>query len=103
MIAYSDKKLEVLQRVTFDYFLKETNPQNGLVPDSTRQGAPCSIAPNGFALAGYPIGVERGFITRDDAINRTLTTLRFFWNSTQGPEPAAGRGTASFRRSTRRS
>ena len=55
--------------------------------DSTRQGSPCSIAPTGFALAGYPIGVERGFITRDDAIKRTLTTLRFFWNSPQGPQP----------------
>ena len=87
--SYPDKKLEVLQRLTFDYFLKETNPENGLVPDSTRQGAPCSIAPTGFALAGYPVGVERGFITRDDAIKRTLTTLRFFWNSPQGPEPDA--------------
>ena len=87
--SFSDKKLETLQRLTFDYFLKETNPENGLVPDSTRQGAPCSIAPTGFALAAYPVGVERGFITRNDAIKRTLTTLRFFWNSPQGPEPDA--------------
>ena len=86
---FSEKELEVLQRLTFDYFLKETNPQNGLVPDSTRQGAACSIAPTGFALAAYPVGVERGFITRDDAIRRTLSTLRFFWNSPQGPEPDA--------------
>jgi hypothetical protein len=77
--SYSDEKIETLQRLTFDYFLKETNPQNGLVPDSTRQGAPCSIAPTGFALAAYPVGVERGFITRKDAIKLTLTTLRFFW------------------------
>lgn len=87
--SFSDKKLEVLQRLTFDYFLKEANPQNGLVPDSTRQGAPCSIAPTGFALSAYPVGVEREFITREDAIRRTLMTLRFFWNSPQGPEPDA--------------
>ena len=86
---FSDRELEELQRLTFDYFLKETNPENGLVPDSTRQGAPCSIAPTGFALAAYPVGVERGFITRDDAIRRTLTSLRFFWNSPHGPEPDA--------------
>jgi hypothetical protein len=86
---FSDQKIETLQRLTFDYFLKETNLRNGLVPDSTRQGAPCSIAPTGFALAAYPIGVERGFITRNDAIKRTLTTLRFFWNSPHGPEPDA--------------
>ena len=86
---FSDRELAKLQRLTFDYFLKETNPENGLVPDSTRQGSPCSIAPTGFALAAYPVGVERGFITRDDAIRRTLTSLRFFWNSSQGQEPDA--------------
>jgi len=86
---FSNRELDELQRLTFDYFLKETNPTNGLVPDSTRQGAPCSIAPTGFALAAYPVGVERGFITRDDAIRRILTSLRFFVNSPQGPEPDA--------------
>ena len=87
--SFSDKKLETLQRLTFDYFLKETNPDNGLVPDSTRQGAPCSITPTGFALAAYPVGVERGFITRNEAIRRTLITLRFFWSSSHGPQPDA--------------
>jgi len=85
--SFSDQQLETLQRLTFDYFLKETNPENGLVPDSTRAGSPCSITATGFALAAYPVGVERGFITRKDAITRTLTTLRFFWNSAHGPEP----------------
>ena len=35
----SDKALEELQRATFGYFLKETNPANGLVPDNTRKGS----------------------------------------------------------------
>jgi hypothetical protein len=87
--SYSNQKIKTLQRLTFDYFLKETNSDNGLVPDSTRLGSPCSITPTGFALAAYPVGVERGFISRKDAIKRTLTTLRFFWNSSQGPEPDA--------------
>jgi hypothetical protein len=87
--SFPDTKLEVLQRLTFEYFQNETNPENGLVPDSTRQGAPCSIAATGFALSAYPVGVERGFITRNAAIKRTLTTLRFFWTSSHGPEPDA--------------
>ncbi len=87
--SYPDEKLEVLQRLTLDYFLKEANAENGLVPDSTRPGASCSIAPTGFALAAYAVGVERGFITRLDAIKRTLTTLRFFWESLQGADPDA--------------
>jgi hypothetical protein len=87
--SFSDQKLHTLQRLTFDYFLKETNPDNGLVPDSTREGAPCSITATGFSLAAYPVGVERGFIARQDAIKRTLTTLRFFGNCPQGREPDA--------------
>jgi hypothetical protein len=30
------------------------------------------------ALAAYPVGVERQLISRAAAIDRTLTTLRFF-------------------------
>jgi hypothetical protein len=42
-----------------------------------------------MALAIYPVAVEHGFITRGTAMERVLTTLRFFWNSQQGPEPDA--------------
>ena len=87
--ALSDKALEKLQRDTFKYFLKETNPDNGLVPDNTRKGSHCQHRPVGFGLAAYPVGVERAFITRDEAVERTLTTLRFFWNSPQGKQPDA--------------
>ena len=48
-----------------------------------------SIAAVGFALAAYAAGTERGLISRGAAAKRTLTTLRFFWNSKQGPEPDA--------------
>jgi hypothetical protein len=43
----------------------------------------------GFALTAYPVGVERGYITRTQARDRALTTLRFFWEAPQG-EAAAG-------------
>ena len=81
--------LEMLQRETFGYFLHETNPANGLVIDKTAPNWPASIAATGLALAAYPVGVERGFMTRSAAVERTLNTLRFFWNSPQGPEPDA--------------
>ena len=84
-----DAALEKLQRDTLGYFLDLTNRANGLVPDNTRPGAHASIAAVGFALASYPIGVARGFITRDDGIERTLATLRFFWNSEQSDAPNA--------------
>ena len=84
-----DAELEALQRETFDYFVHEANSANGLVIDKTSANWPASIAATGLALAAYPVGVERGFWARNVAAERTLTTLRFFWNSPQGPEPDA--------------
>lgn len=85
----TDADLEKLQRETFGYFLHETNPANGLVIDKNEPGWPASIAATGLALACYPVGVERGFMSRAAAVERTLATLRFFWKSPQGPEPDA--------------
>ena len=82
--SVSGDVLGKLQRDTFDYFLEQTNPHNGLVADSTREGAASSIAAVGLALASYAAGAERGFITRADAVQRVLTTLRFFRDSPQG-------------------
>jgi hypothetical protein len=87
--SLGEKELAQLQQSTFGYFLNETNVANGTVPDSTRNGAPASIAAIGFALAAYPLAVERKFIARSEAIRRTLTTLRFFWNSRQSTEADA--------------
>ncbi|MGA9851891.1 MAG: glucoamylase family protein [Gammaproteobacteria bacterium] len=84
-----DEELELLQRETFDYFLHETNPANGLVIDKTADHWPASIAATGLALSAYPVAVEHGYMTRAAAAERALTTLRFFWNSPQGTEPDA--------------
>ena len=81
-----DAMLDQLQQETFSYFLYESNPDNGLVRDKTANDWPASIAATGLALASYPIGVERSFLTREDAIKRTLVTLRFFSYSPQGTE-----------------
>lgn len=84
-----DERLEALQRGTFAYFLKGMNPDNGLIADNTREDAHCSIAAAGLGLAAYVVGVERGFITRDEAIGRTLTALRFFRGSLQSEDQDA--------------
>ncbi len=81
--------LDSIQRDAFSYFLHETNLANGLVLDKTCTHWPASIAAVGLALTAYPVGVERGLVRRAEAAERTVTTLRFFWRSPQGPEPDA--------------
>src|SRR5437660_9467033 len=84
-----EKLLSELQSDAFNYFIHEVNPDNGLVVDSTKEGWPSSIAAVGMALSVYPIGVERNFITREEAIERTLKKLRFFASSEQSASPDA--------------
>jgi len=81
---FGDRELYQLQKNTFDYFWKETNPANGLLADNTSGNAPASIAAVGHALASYAVGADRQWVARAEAAKRTLTTLRFFWDSPQG-------------------
>ena len=76
--------LDTLQHRTFAFFWERTNPRNGLTPDRWPTKSFSSIAAVGFALTAYPIGVERAYISREQARDRVLTTIRFFWGAPQG-------------------
>ncbi len=81
--------IDRLQEAAFSYFLDYTDSKTGLVADTSLPGAPSSIAATGFGLSAYPVGVERGWISRADAAGRTLTTLRFLAESRQSREKDA--------------
>jgi hypothetical protein len=83
-----------IERRTFRFFWDTVNRKNGLVPDRWPTPSFSSIAAVGFALPAYAIGVERGWCSRAEARDLTLTTLRFFWNAPQGP---AGQGTTGYK------
>ena len=87
LAALSDDPLVTrLQRGAFSYLIDHSNPRNGLVADTSRDGSPCSIAVVGFALSCYPVGVRNGWTSREDAASRTLAALRFFTESTQSDQ-----------------
>ena len=48
--ASDDEFLGYVQETSFDYFWYLANPANGLIPDRTATGSPCSIAAEGFGL-----------------------------------------------------
>lgn len=85
-----------LQKRTFLFFWETTNPENGLVPDRWPTPSFSSIAAVGFGLTAYGVGVERGWVTREAAAQRVLTTLRFFLHSKQGPEATGVTGYRGF-------
>lgn len=84
-----EQTLHTIQRETFDYFIHQVNPVNGLVADRSRGPGPASIAVVGLALSAYPVGVERGFISRPEAAKLALTTLRFLRDSPHDTGSAA--------------
>ncbi|MDA3913495.1 glucoamylase family protein [Oleiagrimonas sp.] len=90
--------LDDVEHRTFEFFWKNANPANGLEPDHVpARGTPfSSIAAVGFALTGYGIGVERGYITRAQAVQRVLKTLRFFAHAPQGPSEDGDSGYHGF-------
>jgi lysophospholipase L1-like esterase len=92
----SDAFLDTLQERTFNFFWELTPPENGLTPDRWPTRRSSSIAAVGFALTSYGVGVERGYVTREEAIERTMNTLEFFWNSPQNPEPYETTGYRGF-------
>lgn len=81
-----------LERRTFDWFWQSADPYTGLVPDSWPNHTFSSIAAIGFGLTAYGVGVERGYISRAQAVQRTLTTLRYLAAAPQngGEDDAAG-------------
>ncbi len=86
-----DAFLDDLQKREFEYFWEHSDPKTGLTLDRTRtDGTPprigeshhkvASIAATGFALSGYCIAADRGWIPAAQAKERTRTTLDFFAN-----------------------
>jgi hypothetical protein len=84
-----DAMLDGLQRAAFGYFIDNVDARTGLVADTTRDGSPSSIAVVGFALSAYPVGVERGWMARELAVQRALAVLRFLMASDQSGAPGA--------------
>lgn len=80
-----------IEKRTFQYFWDTTSEQSGLTPDRYPSRPFASIAAIGYALTAYPIGVENGWVSRTQAVDRTLRTLQFLDKIPSGPQ-ATGKG-----------
>src|SRR5262245_45441809 len=67
--------LNQIQRGCFQYFWNEVGEPAKLAKDKTSDTI-CSTAAVGFQLSSLPVGVERGWITRQQGEERALTVLR---------------------------
>lgn len=77
-----DPLLDDLQHRAVRFFWEQSNPKNGFTKDraanDASKPAPNNVASSasvGFALVAYPIGVQRKWLDRKQALARTRTTL----------------------------
>lgn len=68
--------LDEVQRGCFEFFWKEVGDPAPLVRDRLTNNQVSSLAGVGFQLSAIPIGVERGWITREQGLGRCLAVLR---------------------------
>ncbi len=88
--------LDSLSVRTFRWFWDLSDARTGLTPDRWPTRSFVSVGAMGFALTAYPIGAERGWVTRAQAAERTRNTLRFLWTARQDSAVAGNTGYKGF-------
>jgi len=83
--AMREFSLDEVQHRTFNFFWETALPGNYQIPDRWPTKRFSSIAATGFGLTSYLVGVERGYVSRADAAERTRLTLEKLWSLPQGP------------------
>jgi hypothetical protein len=95
-VADAKPFLDSLSRDTFGFFWDLADSTTGNLPDRWPTRSFSSIASTGFGLTSYLIGVERGYITREQAAERVLKTLLFFHQSPKGDANSGVTGYKGF-------
>lgn len=85
-----------LKKRTFGFFWEQIDPPTYGVPDRYPTKRFTSIAATGFGIPSYLIGIENGYISREQGAERVVETLRWFWESKQGPEEYGNTGYKGF-------
>ncbi len=89
-----DPLLDTVEVRTIRYFLETTDSTTGMALDRYPTPSFTSVASVGFAFTVYPIAVERGVLSREQAARRTVMALQHFMGL---PEDSSGTFGAGYR------
>ncbi len=76
-IISDDELLTLVQQQTFRYFYDFAHPTSGLARERDSSGDIVTTGGSGFGLAAFPVAVERGFITRAQALAHCTKVVDF--------------------------
>jgi hypothetical protein len=76
--AMTDEELlDMVQLYTFRYFWDFAHPVSGLSRERNTSGNTVTSGGSGFGLMAIPVGIERGYITREEGADRVHKILDF--------------------------
>ncbi len=78
-----DEFLDMTQRATFRYFYDYAHPYSGLARERYGSGNTVTIGGSGFGVMALIVGVDRGYITRQQGRERMIKILNFLTNRAQ--------------------
>ncbi len=76
-----DSLMTLVQARTFRYFYDFAHPVSGLARERDSSGDMVTTGGSGFGLMGFPIAVERGFISRTEALAHCTKVVDFLTNT----------------------
>ena len=88
--------LDEIEHAHFNYFRDQSDPVTGLTKDRSTFDSAASIAAVGFSLTAYPVAVERGWVSRDEAADYALKVLKTLSNAPQGDAATGVAGNHGF-------
>ncbi len=72
-----EELLTLIQERTFKYFWDYAHPVSGLSLERLNSGDIVTSGGSGFGIMAIPVGIERGFITREEGAERLLNIVTF--------------------------
>ncbi|MEQ8471849.1 MAG: glucoamylase family protein [Marinoscillum sp.] len=75
-----DELLTKIQEQTFKYFWDFGHPTSGLARERNTSGETVTIGGSGFGVMSIIVGIERGFITREEGVQRLSKIVNFLHN-----------------------
>jgi len=76
-VITDDELMTLVQERTFRYFYDFAHPVSGLARERNSSGNTVTSGGSGFGLMAIIVGVERGFITREEALTRWEKIFNF--------------------------
>ncbi|HUR31395.1 MAG TPA: glucoamylase family protein [Saprospiraceae bacterium] len=72
-----DQFLDMVQRYTFRYFWEYAHPVSGMARERLGSDDVVTTGGSGFGVMSIIVGIHRGYITREEGVNRLLQIVSF--------------------------